>query len=35
VLSMIVEGGVVLVRHSDGVEVRSVNISNQLEPNKL
>jgi hypothetical protein len=32
---MIVEGGVVLVRHLDGVEVKNVNISNQLEPNKL
>jgi hypothetical protein len=32
---MIVGGGVVLARHSDGVEVKNVNISNQLEPNKV
>jgi len=32
---MIAEGGVVLVRHSDGVEAKSVNTLNQLESNKL
>jgi hypothetical protein len=34
-LSMIVEGGVVIARHIVGAGVVSVNILNQLEPNKL
>jgi hypothetical protein len=32
---MIVEDGVVIARHIVGAEVVSVNILNQLEPNKL
>jgi len=34
-LSTIVEDGVAHVRHSDGVEVKSVNTSKELKPNKL